>query len=140
MSKNDTFVLRGKLERKPLTGFSYFATRNEFRKILQNAKLGDDAIFSRVGNVKIEDEKFDIPLKVDRAVLSGLKDDWAREAKICEIGMALEAHFGIGMGMDSDGKQEEKSAVTERLKEMAARGIIPVRFFTEFEEKDFEES
>ena len=143
MSKGDTFVLRGKLVRKPRSGFSYFGTRNEFRKVLKDAKLegGEDPIFSRVGNVKIEEDNFDVTLKINRSVLSDLDNDWDREEQICKIGFALEKHFGIGMGMtDEDGKpnKDADKEAKDRLKVMAEKGIIPVAYVKEMEEKDFD--
>jgi len=134
MGKEDTYVLRGKLVRKPRAGFSYGKTRQAITSLLLNFKADDvkkENLFERVGNVKIEDEKFDVPVKLNKHVyFGGVNNDIAREAKICEFIIKLEEHFGIGTG-----KSEE---IDKRVRDMEAEGVIPVSHFTEFEEKDFE--
>jgi len=130
MGKEDVYVLRGKLVRKPRAGFSYGKTRKAITELLLGFKVEKDDLFERVGNLKIEEDKFDIPVRLNKHIYYGAGNEKSREMKICEVITQLEQHFGIGTG-----RSEE---IDKRVKEMEEQGIIPVSHFTEFEEKDFE--
>jgi hypothetical protein len=147
MAKEDVYTLEGKLARKPKTGTSYFRTRKEIAKKLESAKVGEEHMFVRIGNVKLEDEKFTIPLKINRSVVfsegTSDSDDWNREFAIDDLGIVLEEHFGIGKGEEVEGQTEEQKKVKDeerkvRLREMEKNGVIPISYFSGFEEKDFE--
>jgi len=131
MGKENSYVLRGKLVRKPAFGFSYSKTRSGVTLQLLKFKATDkEQMFDDIGNLKVEEDKFDIPLKMNKHVLSGTRNSIEREQKICEVLEQLEKFFGIGIPSDE--------ATEVRIKEMEAQGIIPVSHFTEFEAKDFD--
>ena len=132
MGKEGLYVLRGKLAKKAGSGFSYGKTRAAITTLLLNFKVDEkDRLFERIGDVKVEDEKFDIPVRLNTRVGFGrVNNDIAKEAKICEVIIKLEEHFGIGSGT------EETDIRIEKMKD---EGIIPVSHFIGFEQKDFEE-
>lgn len=152
MGKEDVWTIEGKLVRKPKSRDSYFRTRKEIAKKLATARIKGEEIFARIGNVKLEDEKFTIPVKINRgAVFTGEADtdeysefseDWRREMAIDDLGIQLEEHFGIGPGADEGSNEAEQKKAREerqaRLADMGKQGILPISHFTAFEEKDFE--
>jgi hypothetical protein len=151
MTKEDVYTLEGKLVRKPKSVDSYFATRKEVAKKLATAQVNGEDMFDRIGNVKLEDDKFTIPVKINRgAIFTGKVDkeyeqyseNWRREMIMDDAGMALEEHFGTGPTIEEGKTPEELQSNREerqkRLAEMNRRGILPISHFTSFEEKDFE--
>ena len=142
MSKEDNFVLRGKLVRKPRPGFSYARTRKIIVEKLLSFEFDDkkNHLFERVGNLKIEEEKFDLPIKINKHAYGTAKDELQRQIKICELLEMLEKHFGIGAGEGKDEAEQIKNQqdADKRLAEMERMGVIPISFITEFEEKEFD--
>ena len=134
MGKEGLYVLRGKLTSKPSFGFSYGKTRSAITNLLLTFRVGEkeERLFERVGNVKIEDEKFDVPVRMKGQSRFGSQDEIGREAKICEFIIRLEEHFGIGA-------DREDTIIKKRIDEMQQQGVILVSHFTEFEESGFSE-
>jgi hypothetical protein len=135
LSKEDQYVLRGKLVRKPRSGFSYGQTRKVIVEQLLTFEINEkhEKLFDRIGNVKIDEEKIDIPVKMNKHFL-GARDELTRQQKVSEMLIRLEQHFGIGTGLTA----EEEAATDKRLDEMDKLGIIPIAYLTELEEKDFD--
>src|SRR4030042_73364 len=117
MSKENTFVLRGKLVRKPKPGASYFGTREKITAVLLDTMVGDEVMFEAVGDVKLEDDKFDVPVRMNRHVFSGIKSGRERERKIIEVGLKLEEVFGLG-------KFYNDPTIDEKIKMWELEGII----------------
>jgi len=133
MSKEDVFVLRATLVRKPRAGFSYGKTRDGIFDKLLTFEINEkkDRLISEIGNLKVEDEKIEIPVRVNKHFL-GAKDERSRQKQISEMLISLERWMGIGSGMSED------SETDKRLEQMENEGIIPIAFLREFEQKDFE--
>jgi len=132
MGKEDIMVLRGKLVRKPRAGFSYARTRKAIIDTLLGFMVdGKNRLVEEVGGVKIDEDKVDIPMRVNKHFL-GARDEQSRQEKISEILIKLEALFNIGGGIEGD------TGAEARIEKMEAEGIIPVAYWTEMEMKDFE--
>ena len=120
---------------------------------LATAMVKDEQMFDDMGNIKLEEDKFTIPLKVNRGLAftgdventdyEEFSDNWRREMALDDIGIMLEMHFGIGGGEELDVTQEQKKKSDderkERLNEMRRKGIVPIAYFTGMDAKGFEE-
>jgi len=139
------------LSRKPKTTDSYARTRKEISMKLATAKVRDAHMFVRVGNIKIEDEKFTVLLRLNSAVTytgdvdkqyESFSDDWRREFAIDDMLIELENWLGVGpASVEGKTDEERKTKDAERKKrlvELEKQGILPVSHLTSFEEKDFE--
>jgi hypothetical protein len=134
MGKEDSYVLRGKLVAKPRSGTSYAKTRQIIAEKLLGFEVNDkhEKLFDRIGSVKLEDDKIEITLKMNKHVFGmGARDELKRQLKICDLLSGLESSFGIGGGTPDE-------ATDKRLKEMEEQGVIMVSHWTDLEEKDFD--
>ena len=128
MAREDVYTLEGKLVRKPKTRDSYARTRKAIAMMLATAKVKGENMFVRIGNVKLEDEKFTIPTKMnsggifsgDVGKYDGFTDEWKREFLVDDMLIGLEEHFGIGKPEKDEGtEEEEKTKENERRKRLA---------------------
>ena len=167
MATEDVYILEGKLVRKPRSGTSYGRTRKEMALKLATARIGKNGLFNRIGNVKLEEEKFTVPMKVNMSAIYGegvfendpqlkgleLTEEWKREFALDNAIIALEEHFGIGKGEVDEypegasdeiktkfevDKRTREDERKKRLREMERTGVIPPAYFTGFEEKEFD--
>jgi hypothetical protein len=150
MAKEDVYTLEGKLVRKPKSHDSYARTRKAIAMKLANAKVNGEHMFARIGNLKLEDEKFTIPAKMNRgATFTGesakyeeFSEEWRREFLVDDMLIELEVFLGIGKpdeeGIDEKTRKEHEEERRKRLAEMDKQGILQISHLTGFEEKDFE--
>lgn len=154
MGKENLYKLGGKLIAKPSSTTSYFRTRREMALKLATAKVNGLPLFDSIGDMKLEDDKFTIPCRMNTGavfgketekdpVLATLSEGMKKEIIIDNLGIELEKHFGLGKGeypenMTPEKRKEEEDANRVRLEKMKGQGIIMPSHFTGFESVDYE--